>query len=46
MSSHLSVISEDSKRITLYMQWLVDEERKLLQKIEEEIAKGEAVHPN
>jgi len=28
------------------MQWLIDEERLLLQKIESSVADGESVHPN
>ena len=47
-SSKISIKSESesTKKATQYMQWLVDEERKLLLKIEREIDSGATVHKN
>ena len=47
-SSRISIKSdsESTKKATQYMQWLVDEERKLLLRIEKAIDSGENVHKN
>ena len=45
-SSKISIKSEseNTKKATQYMQWLVDEERQLILKIEKAIENGENVH--
>ena len=47
-SSRISIKSEseNTKKATQYMQWLVDEELKLLLKIQKAIDNGENVHKN